>query len=107
MKIRSSSGCEGYHTITTDGELFYTDRDKKVIKRVTKDNEIIEFINTGDWEALSINSSKINVDILVGFEKGSKRESRQIQQDRRGNTEHTERQEKTKTLIYHTISQIT
>lgn len=33
LRIRSSGGCQGYHTITTDGELLYTDRDKNVIKR--------------------------------------------------------------------------
>lgn len=58
LKIRSSGGCEGYHTITKDEELFYTDRDKKVIKRVTRDNKSIEFMNTGEWEALSVYSSK-------------------------------------------------
>uniref|UniRef100_K1Q8N2 Tripartite motif-containing protein 3 n=1 Tax=Magallana gigas TaxID=29159 RepID=K1Q8N2_MAGGI len=69
LRIRSSGGCEGYHTITPDGELLYTDRDKNVIKRVTEHNEINEFINTGDLEALSVHYSKINGDILVGLRK--------------------------------------
>lgn len=69
MRIRSSGGCEGYHTKTPGGELLYTDRDKNVIKRVTEHNEINEFINTGDWEALSVHYSKINGDILVGLRK--------------------------------------
>uniref|UniRef100_K1PG36 Tripartite motif-containing protein 3 n=1 Tax=Magallana gigas TaxID=29159 RepID=K1PG36_MAGGI len=61
---------EGYHTVTQDGDLIYTDRKNKVINRITPDNTITEFIKTGAWKPLSIHSSYINGDLLVGMWKG-------------------------------------
>ena len=61
------SGGEGYHTVTDEENLIYADRVKKVINIITKNNEPTEFIKTGDWEPLSIHSSRINGDILVGM----------------------------------------
>nr|XP_022308900.1 uncharacterized protein LOC111114736 [Crassostrea virginica] len=58
---------EGYHTVTQGGGLIYTDIDEKVIYRITPDGKITEFIKTGDWTPLSIHSSRINGDILVGM----------------------------------------
>nr|XP_022343914.1 tripartite motif-containing protein 5-like isoform X2 [Crassostrea virginica] len=69
QKIQTSSGYEGYHTPTQDGDLIYTDKDKKVIYRITPDRKITEFIKTGDWEPLSVHSSRINGDLLVGMIK--------------------------------------
>nr|XP_034306152.1 uncharacterized protein LOC109617037 [Crassostrea gigas]XP_034306153.1 uncharacterized protein LOC109617037 [Crassostrea gigas] len=69
QKIQTSGRSEGYHTVTQDGDLIYTDRDNKVINKITPDNTITEFIITGDWEPLSIHSSHINGDILVGMMK--------------------------------------
>ncbi|XP_065938560.1 tripartite motif-containing protein 3 [Magallana gigas] len=68
QKIQTS-GYDGCHTVTQDGDLIYTDQDNKVIYRITPDNTITEFIKTGDWEPLSIHSSHINGDILVGMMK--------------------------------------
>ncbi|XP_065938407.1 tripartite motif-containing protein 3 [Magallana gigas] len=68
QKIQTSES-EGYHTVTQDGDLIYTDRKNKVINRITPDNTITEFIKTGNWEPLSIHSSHINGDILVGMRK--------------------------------------
>ncbi|XP_011423245.3 E3 ubiquitin-protein ligase TRIM45-like [Magallana gigas] len=67
QKIETSGNDRGYHTVTQDEDLIYTDRDKKVINRITPDNTITEFIKTGDWKPLSIHSSHINGDILVGM----------------------------------------
>ncbi|XP_065938382.1 E3 ubiquitin-protein ligase TRIM71-like [Magallana gigas] len=58
---------EGFHTITQDGDLIYTEKGKKAIYRLTPDNTITEFIKTGNWKPLSIHSSHINGDILVGM----------------------------------------
>nr|XP_022342725.1 uncharacterized protein LOC111136274 [Crassostrea virginica] len=69
QKIQTSIGDQGYHTATQDGDLIYTDRDKKVIYRITPDQKITEFTKTGDWEPLSVHSSRINGDILVGMIK--------------------------------------
>ncbi|XP_078310465.1 uncharacterized protein LOC111136171 isoform X2 [Crassostrea virginica] len=69
QKIQTSGGTEGYHTATQDGDLMYIDKDKKVIYRITPDQKITEFIKTGDWTPLSIHSSRINGDILVGMYK--------------------------------------
>jgi tripartite motif-containing protein 2/3 len=68
QKIQTSGGY-GYHTVTQDGELIFADRNNKVIKKITKGNKITEFIKTGDWRPLSIHSSHINGDILVGMGK--------------------------------------
>nr|XP_022342723.1 uncharacterized protein LOC111136273 [Crassostrea virginica]XP_022342724.1 uncharacterized protein LOC111136273 [Crassostrea virginica] len=65
QKIQTSGGF-GYHTATQDGDLIYTD---KVIYRITPDQKITEFIKTGDWKPLSVHSSCINGDILVGMIK--------------------------------------
>ncbi|XP_052677991.1 uncharacterized protein LOC128159003 [Crassostrea angulata] len=67
QKIQTSGGSDGYHTVTQDGDLIYTDIHNKVINRITPDNTITEFIKTGDWRPLSIHSSQINGDILVGM----------------------------------------
>nr|XP_022296229.1 uncharacterized protein LOC111106014 [Crassostrea virginica] len=68
QKIKTS-GEYGYHTATQDGDLIYTNKDKKVIYRITQDRKITEFIKTGDWRPLSVHSSRINGDILVGMYK--------------------------------------
>ncbi|XP_062597972.1 protein PML-like [Saccostrea cucullata] len=68
QKIKTSGG-SGYHTVTQDGDLIFTDQYKKVINRITQDNNITEFIKTGDWTPLSIHSSHINGDLLVGMWK--------------------------------------
>uniref|UniRef100_K1RD46 B box-type domain-containing protein n=1 Tax=Magallana gigas TaxID=29159 RepID=K1RD46_MAGGI len=69
QKIQTSGEYEGYHTVTQDGDLIYTDKDNKVINRITPDNTITEFIKTGDWAPLSIHSSHNHGDILVGMIK--------------------------------------
>ena len=67
QKIQTSGEFEGYHTATQDREFIYTDKEMKVIYRITPDKNITEFIKTGDWRPLSIHSSRINEDILVGM----------------------------------------
>ncbi|XP_062598537.1 tripartite motif-containing protein 2-like [Saccostrea cucullata] len=69
QKIKTSGKWEGYHTVTQDRDLIFTDRDKKVINRITRDNNITKFIKTRYWEPLSIHSSHINGDLLVGMWK--------------------------------------
>ncbi|XP_078339392.1 uncharacterized protein LOC144627183 [Crassostrea virginica] len=69
QKIQTSGTSQGYHTATQDGDLIYTDSDKKVIYRITQDRKITEFIKTGDWNPISIHSSRITGDILVGMRK--------------------------------------
>uniref|UniRef100_K1QG19 B box-type domain-containing protein n=1 Tax=Magallana gigas TaxID=29159 RepID=K1QG19_MAGGI len=72
QKIQTSSRSEGYHTVTQDGDLIYTNQYNTVIIRITSDNTITKFIKTGDWEPLSIHSFHINGDILVGMRKDKK-----------------------------------
>ncbi|XP_078312670.1 uncharacterized protein LOC144619166 [Crassostrea virginica] len=69
QKIQTSGRYEGYHTATQDGNLIYTDKDKNVIYRITPEKKITEFIETGDWTQVSVHSSRINGDILVGMNK--------------------------------------
>nr|XP_022336269.1 uncharacterized protein LOC111132738 [Crassostrea virginica] len=68
QNIETSHG-HGYHTTTQDGDLIYTDSDKNVIYSIISDKRITEFRKTGDWTPLSVHSSSINGDILVGMIK--------------------------------------
>ncbi|XP_078312151.1 uncharacterized protein LOC111134800 isoform X2 [Crassostrea virginica] len=69
QKIQTSCPSAGCHTATQDGDLIYTNKYKKVIYRITPDKKITEFIKTGpgDCAPLSVHSSRINGDILVGM----------------------------------------
>ncbi|XP_052719407.1 uncharacterized protein LOC128191386 [Crassostrea angulata] len=69
LKRLQTTGGYGYHTVTQDGVLIYTNKDDNVINRIAPDNTITEFIKTGDWEPISVHSSRINGDILVGMVK--------------------------------------
>ncbi|XP_062583898.1 uncharacterized protein LOC134245640 [Saccostrea cucullata] len=69
QRIKTSGGREGYHTVTQNGDLIFTDKDKKVVNRITQDNNINEFIETGDCRPYSTHSSHINGDLLVGMKK--------------------------------------
>nr|XP_034314542.1 uncharacterized protein LOC105348092 [Crassostrea gigas] len=68
-KIQTSGENEGYHTVTQDGELIFTDKENKVINRIKQENTITEFIKTGEWKPISIQSSHINGDILLGMKR--------------------------------------
>ncbi|XP_022339904.2 uncharacterized protein LOC111134798 [Crassostrea virginica] len=90
QKIKACIQSAGYHTATQDRELIYTDRDKNVIYRITPDQKITEFIKTGYWTPISVHSSRINGDILVGmigqvtrYSKTGK-EIQNIQRDNKG-----------------------
>ncbi|XP_052685877.1 protein PML-like [Crassostrea angulata] len=93
QKIQTSGGY-GYHTVTQDGDLIYTDRKNKVINKIKQDNTVTEFIRTEDWEPISIHSSHINRDLLVGMIKGREakvtrynktgKEIQNIQRDNKG-----------------------
>lgn len=62
-----TNGLLGCHTVTNDGLLIYADTKNKVIQKRTHANQTIIFIETGDWEPLSVHSSKINGNTLVGM----------------------------------------
>ncbi|XP_052682114.1 E3 ubiquitin-protein ligase TRIM71-like [Crassostrea angulata] len=73
QNIKTSGGrYVGNLTVTQEGDLIYADKQNKVINRITPDKTITEFIKTGDWTPLSIHSSHINGDILVGMIKEAK-----------------------------------
>nr|XP_011446237.2 uncharacterized protein LOC105341406 isoform X4 [Crassostrea gigas]XP_011446239.2 uncharacterized protein LOC105341406 isoform X4 [Crassostrea gigas]XP_034310294.1 uncharacterized protein LOC105341406 isoform X4 [Crassostrea gigas] len=72
QKIQTNDRSEGNHTVTQDGDLIYTDHSNNIINRITPDNTITKFIKTGDWVPISIHSSHINGDILVGLIKEGK-----------------------------------
>ncbi|XP_061179621.1 uncharacterized protein LOC133188265 [Saccostrea echinata] len=69
QKIKTSPRSEGFHTVTVDEDLIFTDTVKKAIRRMTQNNKSTSFIKTGDWKPVSIYSSHINGDILVGMVK--------------------------------------
>lgn len=77
LSIRSSDpvgwGWHGFHTVTQNGDLLFIDRStiNNYIKKLPPESEDpMQFINTGDWEPLSIYASKNNRDILVGMRRG-------------------------------------
>ncbi|XP_022341562.2 uncharacterized protein LOC111135624 [Crassostrea virginica] len=67
QKIQTSGREEGYHTATQEGDLIYTDKGNKLIYRITPDRKITEFIKTGEWTPVSVHSSRIDGDILLGM----------------------------------------
>eukprot|EP00105_Crassostrea_gigas_P009004 XP_011423776.1 PREDICTED: tripartite motif-containing protein 2 [Crassostrea gigas] len=89
-----TNGGYGYHTVTQDGDLIYTDTHNKVINKIKQDNTATEFIKTEEWEPISIHSSHINGDILVGMRKDKEakvtrynktgKEIQNIQRDNKG-----------------------
>lgn len=68
--IKANYGERGFHTVTKNGDLLYTDQQLKVINMV-HDGETIQFTSTGSWTPLSIHFSRINGEILVGMMKGN------------------------------------
>jgi hypothetical protein len=68
QKMQTSGGAV-YHTATQDEELIFIDKDNKRIKKITLDNKMNMITKTGGWKPLSIHSSHINGDILVGMRK--------------------------------------
>uniref|UniRef100_A0A8W8I396 B box-type domain-containing protein n=1 Tax=Magallana gigas TaxID=29159 RepID=A0A8W8I396_MAGGI len=69
QKICTSLQGFGYHTVTQDGDFIYTDREKKVINKKTKDKEVAVFISGGFWEPISIHSSLKTGNIVVGMKR--------------------------------------
>lgn len=65
QKIKTTGGCTGYHTVTQDMDLIYTEEEKNIINRITKDNIVTIFIKREGWKPLGIHSTKVNGDILV------------------------------------------
>ncbi|XP_056004126.1 uncharacterized protein LOC125661060 [Ostrea edulis] len=91
QKIKTS-GRSGCHTVTCGGNLIFANEKNKVIN-IMLDN-ITEFIKTGNWEPISVHSSQINDDILVGMVRNGEgkvtrynktgKELQKIQRDSKG-----------------------
>nr|XP_034320356.1 uncharacterized protein LOC105334693 [Crassostrea gigas]XP_034320357.1 uncharacterized protein LOC105334693 [Crassostrea gigas] len=65
--IKTSGKNEGYHTVNLDGNLIFADRKKCIVNRITHGKTITRFITTKEWEPLSIHTSNLNGDIMVGM----------------------------------------
>ncbi|XP_065930045.1 tripartite motif-containing protein 2-like [Magallana gigas] len=76
LKTSARGTFNGYHTVTQDRDLIYANNDNSVINRITSDKTITEFIKTEKWMPLSIHSSRINGDILVGMQMGKAKVTR-------------------------------
>ena len=96
QKIQTSSW-DHYHTATRCGDLIYTDRDKKVILRITPNKKITEFIKTVEWGPLSVHSSRINRDILMGMIKAEEDKVTRYSKEEK-NSERKEGQPRTGTV---------
>ncbi|XP_062576547.1 uncharacterized protein LOC134238431 [Saccostrea cucullata] len=73
---------QGYHTVTTEGELLYNNSSKNAVYKVTSDMSINKLIETGIWQPGAIYSSPINEHILVGMKR--KREYKITRYNRKG-----------------------
>lgn len=51
--IKTSVMNDGYHSLTQDEDLIYTDRMKNVINRITLDHKMTEFIKTANHSAFT------------------------------------------------------
>ncbi|XP_065926465.1 tripartite motif-containing protein 2-like [Magallana gigas] len=65
--IKTNGGIQGYHTVTLDGNLIFADRIKCSVNRITHGKTITRFITTKEWVPLSIHTSNLNGDIMVGM----------------------------------------
>nr|XP_022343362.1 uncharacterized protein LOC111136647 isoform X2 [Crassostrea virginica] len=65
INTNSSCGNGSFFTVMQGVDLIYIDGDE--IFRLEPHHKITEFIKTGDWQPLSLHSSRINGDILVGM----------------------------------------
>ncbi|XP_065942760.1 tripartite motif-containing protein 2-like [Magallana gigas] len=65
--IKTSGKDEGYHTVNLDGNLIFADRKKCIVNKITHGKTITRFITTKEWVPLSIHTSNLNGDIMVGM----------------------------------------
>ncbi|XP_062570315.1 uncharacterized protein LOC134232385 [Saccostrea cucullata] len=72
-KLNIGGQDRGFHTVTKDDDLLYTDYNMKAIYKMNSDLTLNDlFITTGDWEPWSVYCSLKSGDILVGMTKDSK-----------------------------------
>ncbi|XP_065942766.1 protein wech-like [Magallana gigas] len=65
--IKTSGEIKGYHTVTLDGNLIFADSTNCSVNRITHGKTITRFLTTKEWLPLSIHTSNLNGDILVGM----------------------------------------
>nr|XP_034320358.1 uncharacterized protein LOC117687618 [Crassostrea gigas] len=65
--INTSGGIQGYHTVNLDGNLIFADRKNCAVNRITHGRTITQFITKKEWAPLSIHTSNLNGDIMVGM----------------------------------------
>lgn len=66
-KLTTSGWDEGFHSVTTKGELIYSDKANKCVRKVTTNNEVQTVLKTGFWKPTCVFSSPKNMDIFVGM----------------------------------------
>ncbi|XP_061175731.1 uncharacterized protein LOC133184660 [Saccostrea echinata] len=99
QRVRTSGG-HGYHTVTEEGDLIFTDQTNKLIKRIEMNNKISTFFTTGDWKPVSIYFSHINGDILVGMINYGKEEAKVARYNKAGTeTQNIQRDDKGQKLF--------
>uniref|UniRef100_A0A8W8NYZ0 B box-type domain-containing protein n=2 Tax=Magallana gigas TaxID=29159 RepID=A0A8W8NYZ0_MAGGI len=65
--IKTSGRDDGYHTVSLDGNLIFADRTNCSVHSIIHGKTITRFIKTKEWVPLSIHTSSLNGDILVGI----------------------------------------
>lgn len=83
MKLVTSSGDEGYHSVTSNGELIYADKASRSVRKITTSKEVKTILKTGMWRPTCVFSSPKNMDIFVGMVSDQNAKIGRF--DRRGN----------------------
>ncbi|XP_062619385.1 uncharacterized protein LOC134280955 [Saccostrea cucullata] len=69
LKMATPNSVDGYHSVSSDGDLLYAEKDKCDIVKVSRGGAVETFINTDAWEPVGIFCSKINDDVIVGLRR--------------------------------------
>ncbi|XP_061185013.1 uncharacterized protein LOC133193028 [Saccostrea echinata] len=64
--VKGSAIGAANHTVSEGGDLLFIDNQNSTIQRLTPE-KMVEFITTKDWRPISIYSSQINGDVLIGM----------------------------------------
>ena len=67
VKLATNGGDEGFHSVTSKGELIFTDKVNKCVKRLNNHNDVDTILKTGHWKPTCVFSSPKNLDIFVGM----------------------------------------
>ncbi|XP_034320361.2 tripartite motif-containing protein 2-like [Magallana gigas] len=84
--IKTSGRDDGYHTVSLDGNLIFADKTNCSVNSIIHGKTITRFITTKECVPLSIHTSNLNGDILVGM--GTRLKGKVARYNKRGKEIH-------------------